>query len=80
MAIMRRTRGVVLRVVRSRQRSIAVGLVLLIPAVWLQLAATRDAWWSDAISLVGGATGAAFLWTGLTGASPDWVDGDKRGS
>jgi hypothetical protein len=74
MAIMRRTRGVVLRVVRSRLRSIAVGLVLLIPVAWLQLGSTGDAWWSDAVSLVVGATGAAFLWTGLTGAAPDWVD------
>jgi hypothetical protein len=80
MPVMRRARGVVLRVVRSRRRSMAVGLVLLIPAIWLQFASTGDAWWSDAASLVVGATGAAFLWTGLTGAPPDWIERDGRES
>ena len=30
----------------------------------------------DGLSLVVGATGLALLWTGLTGASPDWIDDD----
>ena len=35
-----------------------------------------DAWWVDGLSLIVGATGLALFWTGLTGASPDWVDDD----
>jgi hypothetical protein len=30
----------------------------------------------EGLALVVGATGLAIFWTGLTGASPDWVDTD----
>jgi hypothetical protein len=28
----------------------------------------------DGVALVAGATGAALIWTSLTGARPDWVE------
>ena len=31
-------------------------------------------WWAGGAALVAGATGAALLWTGLVGATPDWID------
>jgi hypothetical protein len=31
-------------------------------------------WWLQGVALVVGATGLAIFWTGLTGASPDWVE------
>jgi hypothetical protein len=70
----RRARGAVLRLVRRRTLSIVVGLLLVLPAAWLQFRGRFDAWWIEGASLVLGATGAAFLWAGLTGPKPDWVD------
>jgi hypothetical protein len=55
-----------------------VGAALVVPAVWIESAATVDAWWLDALALIGGATGAAILWTGLTGARPDWRDSEQQ--
>jgi len=74
---LRRVRGVVLRLVRRRPVAIVVGLALALPAGWVELsgrAVIYDAWWVDGLALVVGATGLALFWTGLTGASPDWVD------
>ena len=71
---LRRARGVLLRLVRSRALSIAVGLALAIPAAWLEFFSRYDVWWVDGLALVVGATGVALFWTGLTGARPDWVD------
>jgi hypothetical protein len=31
----------------------------------------------EGLALVVGATGLAIFWTGLTGASPDWVEEDR---
>ena len=69
-----RTRGAVLRLVRRRTLSIVVGLLLVLPAAWLQFGGQFDAWWIGGVSLVLGATGVALLWTGLTGPRPDWID------
>jgi hypothetical protein len=44
------------------------------PAAWLDLYGYDAAWWIDGLSLVLGATGAAILWTGLSGVRPDWID------
>ena len=73
---LRRARGVLLRLVRRRTAAIVAGLVLAVPAAWVELSGRYDAWWVAGLSLVAGATGLAILWTGLTGASPDWVDDD----
>ena len=68
----RRTRGSLLRLVRRRPLSIVVGSILIIPAIWMYFSGT--AWWADGLSLVLGATGAALVWTGISGARPDWID------
>jgi hypothetical protein len=71
---LRRARGMLLRLVRRRGLAIVVGLMLVGPAAWVELSGRFDVWWVEGLALVIGATGLAILWTGLTGASPDWVD------
>jgi hypothetical protein len=74
MAIMRRTRGVILRLVRRRKTSMALGLALAAPAAWVELGAHDLGWWAEGLALILGATGVAVFWTGLTGGGPDWTD------
>jgi hypothetical protein len=74
---LRRARGFLLRLVRRRALAIMVGLALGLPAAWVEFSGRYDAWWVEGLALVLGATGLAILWTGLTGASPDWVDDDR---
>jgi hypothetical protein len=71
---LRRLRGTILRLVRRRPLAIAVGLALAAPAAWLEFSGRYGEWWADGLALVVGATGLAILWTGLTGASPDWIE------
>jgi hypothetical protein len=71
---LRRARGMILRLVRRRPLAMCVGLVLAVPAGWLEFSGRAGAWWMEGAALVVGATGLAIFWTGLTGASPDWVD------
>jgi len=68
--MLRRARGRLLRLARRRPLAIAVGLALLAPAAWLEFSGRFDAWWVDGLALIGGATGLAVLWTGLSGARP----------
>jgi hypothetical protein len=72
--ILRRARGLLLRLVRTRALAIAIGLALAIPAVWVEFFSRYEAWWMDGLALVAGATGVALSWAGVTGARPDWVD------
>jgi hypothetical protein len=72
--LIQRARGVVLRLARHRARSIVIGLVLAVPAVWVELTGTYAAWWVEGLSLMAGATGLALIWIGLTGVGPDWID------
>jgi hypothetical protein len=74
---MRRVRGMILRLVRRRGLAMAVGAALAGPAAWVEFSGRYDAWWLEGLALVVGATGLAIFWTGLTGASPDWVDEHK---
>jgi len=76
MAMMRRARGAVLRLVRRRRWSMALGLLLALPSLWVQVSARWDTWWLESLSLIVGATGLALFWTGLTGAAPDWIEPD----
>lgn len=76
--VLRRARGVVLRLVRRRPAAMIVGLTLVVPAAWVEFSGRFGAWWVEGLSLVVGATGLAIFWTGLTGPSPDWVDEDDR--
>ena len=69
----RRMRGAVLRLVRRRALSAAVGLALAAPAAWVQLSG-RGVWWVEGLSLVAGATGLALIWAAIAGPGPDWID------
>jgi len=71
---LRRVRGVLLRLVRRRPIAIAVGVTLAAPAAWLEFSGRSGAWWLDGLGLLLAATGAALIWTGLTGPRPDWID------
>jgi hypothetical protein len=73
---LRRLRGALLRLVRRRGTAVVVGLLLVTPSAWVEFSGRYDAWWLEGLALVVGATGLAILWTGLTGVSPDWVEGD----
>ena len=76
---LRRARGLLLRLVRRRALAIIVGLALAVPAAWIEFSSRDDAWWVQGTALVLGATGLAILWTGLMGASPDWVEDNDNG-
>ncbi len=71
----RRLRGLLLRIVLRKTAAVVTGGALAAPAVLLLV---RDFPWesglTDALALVMCATGAALVWTGLTGRQPDWVD------
>ena len=74
---MRRTRGVLLRVALSRRPALVVGLVLLTPAAAIALGDYRwESWLTDGLGLIGGATGAALVLTGIAGRRADWIDPD----
>jgi len=74
MALMRRTRGMLLRLVRRRALAMTLGAMLIAPAAWVEFFFADAPWWLQGASLVVGATGLALFWTGLTGPSPDWVE------
>jgi hypothetical protein len=53
----------------------ALGVVLLVPGAWVEMTGRSVAWWTDGLALLAVATGAALVWTALTGVRPDWIDG-----
>jgi hypothetical protein len=71
---LRRARGALLRIVRRRPLAMAIGGILLVPGAWMELNGGSRTWWVDGLTLIVAATGAALVWTGLTGVSPDWID------
>jgi hypothetical protein len=75
---LRRVRGFLLRVVRRRRVALAAGLVLAVPAAWVEFSGRDWAWWVEGLALIIGATGIAVFWTGLTGPSPDWIEEGTR--
>ena len=73
----RRMRGVLLRVALRRTPALVVGFLLLAPALVVAVGDYGwETWLTDGLGLVGGATGAALVVTGLTGRRPDWIDPD----
>jgi hypothetical protein len=74
MALMRRARGALLRLVRRRGLVMVIGAALVAPAAWVEFVALDVDWWLQGLGLVVGATGLALFWTGLTGTNPDWVE------
>ena len=63
-----------MRLVRRRVLAIVLGAALIGPAAWIEFGADEVTWWAEGLALIGGATGIAVFWTGLTGGSPDWVE------
>ena len=74
MSLIRRARGAMLRLVRRRLLSTIAGLVLVLPAAWLETRGRVDTWWVQGLTLALGAIGVALLWTGLFGLRPDWEE------
>jgi hypothetical protein len=72
--MLRRGRGLLLRFIRRRSLAAATGIALMLPAAWMEFGSAGDAWWMSGAALVLGATGAALLWTGMTGVRPDYID------
>jgi len=70
----RRALGVLLRLVRRRALATVVGAALVAPAAWIEFGSRYQAWWSDGLAIVLGATGAAFIWAGVFGVKPDWTE------
>ena len=72
---LKRLRGFILRLVLKRPAAITIGVMLITPSLWLLI---QDFPWetptTDGLGLVMGATGAAFLLTGIGGRRPDWID------
>ncbi len=72
---LKRLRGSLLRFVLKRPAAITLGVVLMAPSLWLLM---QELPWetpaTDGLGLVLGATGVAFLLTGIGGRRPDWID------
>jgi len=73
----RRVRGALLRLVRRRALSAALGFALAAPAAWVQFSGRFGVWWMEGLSLVAGATGLALIWAGIAGLGPDWTDDEE---
>jgi hypothetical protein len=73
----RRVRGSLLRLVRRRALSTALGFALAAPAAWVQFSGRFGVWWVEGLSLVAVATGLALIWTGVAGLGPDWIDDEE---
>jgi hypothetical protein len=76
--MLRRARGLLLRLARRRRLAIVTGLALAIPAAWVEMSGWWEAWWVSGAALVCAATGVALVWTGITGRSPDFRDPEDR--
>ena len=64
-----------LRLAFRRPVALAVGAVLLAPALALVLDDySWESWITDGLALVLGGTGAALVLTGIGGRRPDWID------
>ena len=71
----RKLRGRLIRLVLRRWPAVLIGGVVAAPAVWLLL--TDYSWenaYTEGLSFVCGATGAALVLAGISGRKPDWVD------
>ena len=77
--IIRRVRGVFLRVSFNSRLAGAIGGLLLAPAVLVFAGDYAwETWITDGLGLVMGATGVALVLAGLGGRRPDWIDPDDH--
>jgi hypothetical protein len=64
-----------LRAVLKRTTAIALGMIFSLPAAWLWWGDYAwEAWYTDGLALIGGATGAALILAGIGGRRPDWIE------
>ena len=77
MSVLRRARGLLLRVAFSRRAAAVAGTVLIGACAGLRLFDFGwESWLSDGFGLLLGASGAALLAAAASGRRPDWVDPD----
>lgn len=77
-AIGRRFRGALLRLVLNRFLSAFLGAALMAPAAWMFVADLPwESGFSDGVALLAFATGCALVWTAAVGRQPDWIDPDR---
>ena len=76
--MVRRARGVILRLARRRRLAVAVGTAMAAPGIWLEWSGRSGVWWLNGLGLIAGATGIALIWTGISGPKPDWVEGTEN--
>ena len=73
--LVRRARGLLLRLTRARVAAGGVGIVLIVFSfVLLQYEFSWESWVSDGFGLVMGGTGMALVITEISGRQPDWVE------
>lgn len=73
--LLRRARGLVLRLAGSRPAALVAGaLLLMVPLLLVTGDHAWESWVSDGVGLVCGATGAALVLTALSGRRPDWIE------
>ena len=71
----RRARGLLLRLARTRVAAGVVGIVLIAFSFGLLLCEfSWESWVSDGFGLVTGGTGMALVITSISGRQPDWVE------
>jgi len=74
MALGRRLRGVLLRLVLNRGAAVAAGVLVGAPGVVLLAGEYRwESPLSDGLALLSTATGVALAWAGVSGRRPDWL-------
>ena len=73
--LVRRARGLLLRLTRARVVAGGVGIVLVVfSSVLLLCEFSWESWVSDGFGLVTGGTGMALVITAISARQPDWVE------
>jgi hypothetical protein len=75
--MLRRARGLLLRLILNRPLGFAVGLLLALPGGFLVVSDRPwESWVTDGLSLLFLATGLALIAAAITGRKADWIDPD----
>ena len=79
MASLKRARGWLLRLVLKRTIVIMLGMMHSLPAAWLWWGDySWEAWYTESLALMCGATGIALILAGIGGRRPDWIEPNER--